>query len=62
MAAVLDHYELDYVSLLGTSMGGGLAVRAAAFKPRVRRIVCDHVLFDFLDVSLQQIVRRAALR
>lgn len=63
VAAVLDHYGLDDVSLLGISMGGGLAVRAAAFEPRVRRIVCDDVLFDFLDASLQQIpaVLRGAL-
>ncbi|MBW0112054.1 alpha/beta fold hydrolase, partial [Pseudonocardia sp. KRD-182] len=55
VAAVLDHYGLDEVSLLGMSMGGGLAVRAAAFEPRVRRIVCDDVLFDFLDAALQQV-------
>ncbi len=63
VAAVLDHYGLDDVSLLGISMGGGLAVRAAAFEPRVRRVVCDDVLFDFLDVSLKQMpaVARAAL-
>lgn len=55
VAAVLDHFGLDEVSLLGISLGGGLAVRAAAFEPRVRRIVCDDVLFDFLDASLQQV-------
>jgi len=63
VAAVLDHYALSEVCLLGISMGGGLAVRAGAFEPRVRRIVCDDVLFDFLDASLQQVpaVPRAAL-
>ena len=63
VAAVLDHYGLSDVSLLGISLGGGLAVRAAAFEPRVRRLICDDILFDFLDVSLQQLppVPRAAL-
>jgi alpha-beta hydrolase superfamily lysophospholipase len=63
VAAVLDYYALDEVSLLGISLGGGLAVRAAAFDPRVRRIVCDDVLFDFLDASLHQItaMQRRAL-
>jgi pimeloyl-ACP methyl ester carboxylesterase len=63
VAAVLDHYGLTDVSLLGISLGGGLAVRAAAFEPRVRRLICDDILFDFLDVSLQQLpaVPRAAL-
>lgn len=55
VAAVLDPYGLNEVGLLGISMGGGLAVRAAAFEPGVRRIVCDDVLFDFLDASLQQV-------
>ncbi|MBA3906976.1 MAG: alpha/beta fold hydrolase [Pseudonocardiales bacterium] len=55
VAAVLDHYGLDEVSLLGISLGGGLAVRAAAFEPRVRRVICDDILFDFLDVSLKQL-------
>ena len=63
VAAVLDHYALSDVSVLGISLGGGLAVRAAAFEPRVRRLICDDILFDFLDVSLHQLpaVPRAAL-
>jgi alpha-beta hydrolase superfamily lysophospholipase len=63
VAAVLDHYGLDDVSLLGISLGGGLAVRAAAFEPRVRRLICDDILFDFLDVTLRQVppLARAAL-
>jgi alpha-beta hydrolase superfamily lysophospholipase len=63
VAAVLDHYGLDAVCLLGISLGGGLAVRAAAFEPRVEQMVCDDVLSDFLDVSLRQVpvVRRLAL-
>ena len=63
VAAVLDHYGLQAVCLLGISLGGGLAVRAAAFEPRVKQMVCDDVLSDFLDVSLRQVptVRRLVL-
>jgi len=63
VAAVLDHYRLDAVCLLGISLGGGLAVRAAAFEPRVKLMICDDVLSDFLDVSLKQVpvLRRLAL-
>lgn len=63
VAAVLNHYGLEGVCLLGISLGGGLAVRAAAFEPRVKQMVCDDVLFDFLDVSLRQVpvMRRLAL-
>lgn len=63
VAAVLDHYRVHEVCLIGISLGGGLAVRAAAFEPRVTRLVCDDVLADFLEVSLRQLppLRRRAL-
>jgi alpha-beta hydrolase superfamily lysophospholipase len=38
VAAVLDAFRLDDVTLVGISLGGCLAVRAAAFEPRVRRV------------------------
>ena len=55
VAAVLDHFGLDDVTLLGLSLGGGLAIRAAAFEPRVRRVIADDVLTDFLAVTLRQV-------
>ncbi len=54
VAAVLDYYRLTDVTLLGISLGSGLAIRAAAYEPRVRRVVCDAVLYDFLEASLRQ--------
>jgi len=39
-AAVLDYFELNNVTLIGISLGGYLALRAAAFEPRVSRVVC----------------------
>ena len=49
VAAVLDHYRLEGVCLIGISLGGGLAVRAAAFEPRIKQVVCDDVLADLLE-------------
>lgn len=49
VAAVLDHFGLDDITLLGISLGGGLALRAAAYEPRVRRVVALDVLDDFLE-------------
>jgi len=40
VAAVLDYFELNDVTLIGISLGGYLALRAAAFEPRVSRVVC----------------------
>jgi alpha-beta hydrolase superfamily lysophospholipase len=47
VAAVLDAFGLDDVTLIGISLGGCLAIRAAAFEPRVRRVVAFDVLADF---------------
>ncbi len=48
--AVLDHFELEDVTLIGLSLGGCLAARAAAFEPRIRRIVAFDVMWDFFEV------------
>ncbi|MCW2651546.1 MAG: hypothetical protein QOE41_1383 [Mycobacterium sp.] len=53
--AVLDHFGLDDVTLLGISLGGGLAIRAAAFDPRVQRVVACDVLDDFLECLARQV-------
>ena len=52
---VLDYFDVDNVSLLGFSLGGELAIRAAAYEPRVRRVVADDVLTDFSEVVLRQV-------
>jgi pimeloyl-ACP methyl ester carboxylesterase len=50
VGAVLDHFGLQECSLLGISLGGCLATRAAAMEPRVKRVIADDVLEDFFDV------------
>jgi pimeloyl-ACP methyl ester carboxylesterase len=61
VAAVIDHYRLSDITLIGYSLGGGLAVRAAAREPRVRRVICDDIFTDFFECTLGQ-VRPAARR
>ncbi|MFJ4657724.1 alpha/beta hydrolase [Nocardia sp. NPDC088792] len=53
VAAVLDFYHLDDVTLMGFSMGGGLVLRAAAHEPRVGRVISYGVMTSFLDVNLR---------
>jgi pimeloyl-ACP methyl ester carboxylesterase len=55
VAAVLDHYQLDDVTAVGISLGGGLVIRAAAFEPRITRAVAFDVLDSFLEVVARQI-------
>jgi len=54
-AAVLDHLGLDNVSLMGRSLGGYLVLRAAAFEPRVRRVIADDIIFDFYACILHHV-------
>lgn len=48
--AVLDHLGLDDVTWMGISMGGWLCFRAAAFEPRIRRVVASSIAFDYLQI------------
>ncbi len=54
VGAVLDHFGVERVALVGLSLGGCLALRAAAMEPRVERVVAYDVLTNFLDVNLRQ--------
>lgn len=49
VGAVLDHLGLTDVTLIGISLGGYLAIRAAAFEPRIRRVVAYDVMLDFFQ-------------
>ena len=51
-AAVLDHFDLADVTLLGISLGGYLAPRAAAFLPRIRRVIAFDVCWDLFEAGL----------
>ena len=50
VGAVLDHYGLEDVTLLGISLGGYLALRAAAFEPRISRVIAFNIIYDFFEV------------
>ena len=43
---VLDYFELDDATIFGISYGGWLCIRAAAFEPRIKRVVASSVSFD----------------
>jgi pimeloyl-ACP methyl ester carboxylesterase len=50
VGSVLDYFELENCTLMGFSLGGYLAPRAAAFEKRIKRLIVDDVLFDFFAV------------
>lgn len=50
--AVLDYFHLDDVTIIGASLGGMFAPRAAAFEKRISRVIAWSVMPNFLDVIL----------
>lgn len=63
VTAVLDYFQLDDVTLIGVSLGGYLALRAAAFDDRITRVIpFDIFIYDQHGRGLQGIVYRLFLR
>ena len=48
--AVLDYFELENVTIIGISLGGYLAPRAAAFEKRINKVVAWSIFPCFQDV------------
>ncbi|MBV9223433.1 MAG: alpha/beta fold hydrolase [Acidobacteriaceae bacterium] len=52
--AVLDYFDLNEVDWLGASCGGYLALRAAAFEPRIKHVISLPATYWGLDMALKQ--------
>ncbi len=50
--AVLDYFGLEDVTIIGASLGGMLAPRAAAFEKRIGRVIAWSIFPNFRDVIL----------
>jgi pimeloyl-ACP methyl ester carboxylesterase len=59
VGAILDHFELDRAALVGISMGGYWALRAAGREPRIDKVVSWPPVYDWL-YRLPSPVRRPA--
>lgn len=46
--AVLNYFKLNDVTWLGISMGGWFCFRAAAFEPRIKRVIASSVAYDYI--------------
>lgn len=47
---VLDTFNLSEVTLIGLSLGGYLATRAAAYEPRIKKVISWGAMYDFYNV------------
>ena len=59
-SAILDHFGLDDVTLIGVSLGGYLAPRAAAYDSRIRRVVMYDLIYDFYGAITHKMGERKA--
>lgn len=58
-AAVLDYFNLQDVTWLGISMGGWLCFRAAAYEPRIKRVIASSIAFDYMQIPPKPIEKFA---
>jgi pimeloyl-ACP methyl ester carboxylesterase len=49
-SAILDYFSLDNVTLFGLSLGGWLCLRAAAFEPRIKKVVASGHAIHYLEI------------
>jgi pimeloyl-ACP methyl ester carboxylesterase len=49
VSAIYDFFKLDQVPLIGISLGGYFACRAAAYEKRISRVVFWDVVYDFFE-------------
>ncbi|MBD3256024.1 MAG: alpha/beta fold hydrolase [Candidatus Lokiarchaeota archaeon] len=49
---VLDFFNIEDAILIGMSLGGYLALRAAAFEPRITKVIAFGIIYDFFQVLL----------
>ena len=52
-AAVLDHFKLSGVTLMGFSLGGALVIRAAARESRIDRVIAMDICTDLFEAATQ---------
>jgi pimeloyl-ACP methyl ester carboxylesterase len=50
--AILDFFDLEDVTIIGASLGGYLAPRAAAFEKRITKVIGWSIFPDFFDILL----------
>jgi pimeloyl-ACP methyl ester carboxylesterase len=48
--AILDYFQLNDVTWFGISMGGYFCFRAAAFEPRIKKVIASGIAFDYTQI------------
>lgn len=51
VGAILDHFRITRAGLLGLSMGGYWAIRAAAFERRIHKVIAMPPVYDWMEMA-----------
>lgn len=51
---LFDYFNLNNVTVIGSSLGGNLVLRAAAYETRIKKAICFDILPDFFAVIMRQ--------
>ncbi|WP_261979124.1 alpha/beta fold hydrolase [Lactiplantibacillus plantarum] len=54
VGALLDYYQVEEADILGMSLGGYLATRAAAYEPRIKKVLAFDVMYDMSDALIMK--------
>ncbi len=49
-SAILDYFNLNDVTLIGLSVGGWFCLRAAAFEPRIKRVIASGHAIHYMEI------------
>jgi len=55
VTAILDYLKIDNVTIIGASLGGMLAPRAAAYEKRIKRVIAWSIFPNFFSIVLSMI-------
>lgn len=61
VSAIIDYFKLDDITIIGISLGGMLAPRAAAFNKHIKRVVAWSVFPNFLQVILEGTLKNTGI-
>ncbi|MDC7952554.1 alpha/beta fold hydrolase [Liquorilactobacillus mali] len=59
VSTILNYYHLDHADLMGMSLGGFLAMRAAAFETRIEKVIAFDVYYNMLDSFTMKLPEQA---
>lgn len=59
VSAILNHYNIKKADLIGMSLGGYLSMRAAAFEPRIEKVIAFDVYYSMIDSLTMKLPKKA---